>query len=186
MPPDDRRKFLATCAIGSGACLAASVPLVRLVLDPAGKQTVTTPRAPIDIGPADRFGATPTKVDIVAPIVRDAWTAARDVVLGAAFIRRVPASELAKLEPTGIVKVGDDGLDARSAVCPHLGCTVSFDGVQKNYLCPCHDSRFELSGAKQGGPSERGMDQLPLQLVNGRLLLTWERYKTGKTTKEPV
>jgi hypothetical protein len=36
------------------------------------------------------------------------------------------------------------------------------------------------------GPSQRGLDQLPLKIVNGRVLLTWERYKIGQTTKDPV
>ena len=169
MSDQDRRKFLATCAIGGGVGVAAAVPLVRLILDPVGKTTVSSPRAPLDLGLASRFVETPTKVEIVAPVIKDAWAAARDVVLGAAFIR----------------KVGEQ-LDARSAVCPHLGCAVGFDRVANNYLCPCHDSRFALDGAKLTGPSERGLDQLPLQVVNGRVLLTWERYKTGKSTKEPV
>ena len=169
MSDPDRRKFLATCAIGGGVGVVAAVPLVRLVVDPAGKQTVSSPREPLDLGPASRFVAAPTKVEIVAPVIKDAWAAARDVVLGAAYIRRV-----------------GDGLDARSAVCPHLGCAVSFDRGQNNYLCPCHDSRFALDGAKLSGPSERGLDQLPLQIVNGRVLLTWERYKTGLSKKEPV
>ncbi|MDQ3336456.1 MAG: Rieske (2Fe-2S) protein [Myxococcota bacterium] len=172
MSDPDRRKFLATCAIGGvgvGVGVVAAVPLVRLVVDPAGKQTVSSPREPLDLGPASRFVAAPTKVEIVAPVIKDAWAAARDVVLGAAFIRRV-----------------GDGLEARSAVCPHLGCAVGFDHAQNNYLCPCHDSRFALDGAKLSGPSERGLDQLPLQIVNGRVLLTWERYKTGQSKKEPV
>ena len=164
----DRRKFL-TCAIGGGVGVAAAVPLVRLVVDPSGKLTVTSPREPIDLGPASRFGEVPTKVDIVAPVIKDAWAAARDVVLGAAFIR----------------KIGDT-FDARSAVCPHLGCAVAFDRANQSYLCPCHDSRFALDGAKLSGPSERGLDQLPLAIVNGRVLLTWERYKIGQSTKEPV
>ena len=149
--------------------VVAAVPLVRLVVDPAGKQTVSSPRAPLDLGPAARFGAEPTKVEIVAPVIKDAWAAARDVVLGAAYIRKV-----------------GDALDARSAICPHLGCAVAFDRAQNNYLCPCHDSRFALDGAKLSGPSERGLDALPLQIVNGRVLLTWERYKPGQATKEPA
>ena len=170
MSDQDRRKFLgiATCAIGGGISLAAGVPLA-FVLDPTTKQTVTTPREPLDLGPADRFGETPTKVDVIAPVIKDAWAAARDVVLGAAFIRRVNGQ-----------------LDARSAVCPHLGCAVGYDRAQNNYLCPCHDSRFALDGAKLSGPSERGLDQLPLKIVNNRVLLTWERYKAGLSKKERV
>ena len=169
MSDPDRRKCLATCAIGGGAGVIAAVPIIRLVIDPALEQTVSTPREPLDLGLASRFVEAPTKVEIVAPVIRDAWAAARNVVLGAAFIRRI-----------------GDGLDARSAVCPHLGCAVGFDRAQNNYLCPCHDSRFALDGAKLSGPSERGLDQLPLQIVNGRVLLTWERYKTGLSKKEPV
>ena len=168
MSDPDRRKFL-TCAIGGGVGVVAAVPLVRLVVDPVGEQTVTSPRAPLDLGPAARFTDVPTKVDIVAPVIQDAWTAARDVVLGAAYIRKV-----------------GDALDARSAVCPHLGCVVAYDRAQNNYLCPCHDSRFALDGAKLSGPSERGLDALPLSIANGRVLLTWERYKLGQSTKEPV
>ncbi len=172
MSDPDRRKFLglATCAIGGGVGVVVAAPLVRLVIDPAGKQTVTSPREPLDLGPADRFGEAPTKVDIVAPVIKDAWAAARDVVLGAAFVRRV----------------GPGQLDARSAVCPHLGCAVSFDQAAKNYLCPCHDSRFALDGAKLTGPSKRGLDKLPLQIVDGRVLLTWERYKADQEKQEKV
>lgn len=171
MSDPDRRKFLgfATCAIGGGLGVAASYPLLRLVVDPASEQTVTSPRAPLDLGPAATFTELPTKVDIVAPVIKDAWAAARDVVLGSAYVRRVGTE-----------------LDARSAICPHLGCAVAFDRAAKNYLCPCHDSRFALDGAKLSGPAERGLDRLPLQIVDGRVLLTWERYKLGQTTQEPA
>jgi menaquinol-cytochrome c reductase iron-sulfur subunit len=175
MSDADRRRFLglATCAIGGGVGAAVLVPLVRLVVDPAGKQTVTSPREPLDLGPASRFVAgPPVKVEIVAPVIKDAWTAARDVVLGAAWIRRVGMT------------AGE--LDARSAVCPHLGCAVGWDAAARNYLCPCHDSRFAASGDRLSGPSERGLDQLPLEVRNGRVLLTWQRYRVGQATKEPV
>ena len=53
----DRRKFLkvATCAVGGGVGLVVAAPVIRLVLDPAGKQTVTTPSEPLDLGFARRF-----------------------------------------------------------------------------------------------------------------------------------
>jgi Rieske Fe-S protein len=183
----DRRKFLATCAIGGGVGIAATVPILRLVIDPALKTTVTTPREPLDLGPAARFIDEPTKIEVVAPVIKDGWAAARDVVLGAAFVRRIAATDEAKR--AGIVFDTPQGLstlDARSAVCPHLGCAVGFDRAAKNYLCPCHDSRFAIDGKKMSGPSERGLDDLPLKIVGGRVLLTWQRYRIGKTTKEPV
>jgi len=174
MADEDRRRFLkvATCAIGGGVGLAVGVPVLTLLADPAGKVTVTTPTAPLDLGPAEQFraGAEPRRVDIIAPIVKDAWMAARHVVLGAAWVRRT----------------APDKIVALSAVCPHLGCAVGWDAGAGNFLCPCHDSRFSPEGGKLTGPSERGLDELPLAVVEGRLQLTWVRYKTGQPVKEPA
>src|SRR3954470_6632566 len=98
MARDDRREFLkiATCAIGGGVTLAVAGPVLRLIADPGGKTTVTTPKDPIDLGNPERFkvGAEPTKVDIVAPVITDAWTSARDLVLGAAWVRRTAPDKL--------------------------------------------------------------------------------------------
>ena len=174
MADEDRRKFLkiATCALGGGVGLAVGAPVLTLLADPAGRTTVTTPTAPLDLGPVERFraGEPPRRVDIVAPVVKDAWKAARDVVLGAAWVRRT----------------GPDKLSALSAVCPHLGCAVGWDAQAGNFLCPCHDSRFSPEGQKLTGPSERGLDELPLQVVGGRLQLTWVRYKLGQPSREPA
>lgn len=161
--------------MGGGVGLVAVAPVLRMLADPLGKTTVTSPSDPFDLGPPDRFAidAPPRKIEIVAPLLKDGWTAARDVLVGAAFVRRTGPN------PADI--------DARSAICPHLGCAVSFDPAQRNYLCPCHDSRFALTGAKLSGPSERGLDDLPVQLApDGRLKLTWVRYKMGSATKEPA
>ena len=170
----DRRKFLgvATCAVGGAAALAVGIPVLRLVASSAGATTVTGPSEALDLGPIDRFkvGAEPRKVEIIAPVVKDAWTAARNVVLGAAFLRR----------PTA------DKVIALSAVCPHLGCAVGWDMAQKNFLCPCHDSRFEADGPKMGGPAERGLDPLPVDVKDGRLQLTWVRFKMGTSSREPM
>ena len=173
MGDEDRRKFLkvATCAIGGGVGLSVAAPVLTLLVDPAKKVTVTTPTTPLDIGSAEQFrvGAEPRRVDVVAPIVKDAWMAARNVVLGAAWIRRT----------------APDKLVALSAICPHLGCAIGWDTAAGNFLCPCHDSRFSVVGDRLTGPSERGMDELPVSVVDGRLQLTWIRYKTGQSVREP-
>jgi menaquinol-cytochrome c reductase iron-sulfur subunit len=172
--PPDRRDVLklAACAIGGGVGVAVLAPAVRLVLDPAGKQTVKTPTDPLQIGDVEQFkiGAAPSRVDIVAPIVQDAWTGARDVVLGSAWIRRVSA----------------DKIEALSAVCPHLGCVVGWDPAQNNFLCPCHDSRFAANGDRMTGPSERALDPLPVSVKDGKLSITWVRYRMGGSKPESM
>jgi Rieske Fe-S protein len=172
MPDEDRRKLLkvAACAIGGGVGAAVAGPVLTFLVAPAGKTTVTVPSAPLDLGPAEEFraGAEPRRIDIIAPVVQDAWTAARNVVLGAAWIRRT----------------APDRLLALSSVCPHLGCAVGWDGQMGNFLCPCHDSRFSPTGDKLTGPSERGMDELPIEVKDGRIQLTWVRYKMGQPNRE--
>src|SRR5690242_19221358 len=111
MADNDRRGFLkiATCALGGGLGLVVVSPVIRLVVDPADKDTVTTPTEPIDLGAAERLRAgTWRRFDVIAPVVRDAWTTARDVVLGSAWLRRTSETKL----------------EALSATCPHLGCSV--------------------------------------------------------------
>ena len=172
MADRDRRDFLklATCAIGGGVGLVAAVPVLRMVADPAGKTTVTSPTDPIDVGDATtlRIGEPPRKVDVVAPIVKDAWVAARDVVLGAAWLRRTAPGQIVAL----------------SAVCPHLGCAIGWDRSGGTFICPCHDSKFSPEGVVLGGPSKRAMDPLPLVVENGRILLTWKRFKADTADRE--
>ncbi len=45
---------------------------------------------------------------------------------------------------------------AFSSVCPHQNCNVgSVEGAE--IICPCHGSRFDLTGAVLTGPAESGL-----------------------------
>ena len=37
--------------------------------------------------------------------------------------------------------------------CPHMGCTLLFNEIEKTWDCPCHASRFNLEGKCIKGPS---------------------------------
>ena len=37
--------------------------------------------------------------------------------------------------------------------CPHLGCSLEFNEVEKTWDCPCHGSRFNVDGKCINGPS---------------------------------
>jgi glycine/D-amino acid oxidase-like deaminating enzyme/nitrite reductase/ring-hydroxylating ferredoxin subunit len=49
-------------------------------------------------------------------------------------------------------------LHVRSAVCPHLGCIVQWNGLEKVWDCPCHGSQFDGTGRVLHGPA---VDALP-------------------------
>jgi glycine/D-amino acid oxidase-like deaminating enzyme/nitrite reductase/ring-hydroxylating ferredoxin subunit len=51
----------------------------------------------------------------------------------------------------------DGLLHERSAACPHLGCIVTFDSVEKTWDCPCHGSRFDPYGRVIVGPANRNL-----------------------------
>ena len=40
-----------------------------------------------------------------------------------------------------------------SNICPHMGCSLIFNMVEKTWDCPCHGSRFDINGKIIKGPS---------------------------------
>ncbi|SHH98959.1 ubiquinol-cytochrome c reductase iron-sulfur subunit [Desulfosporosinus lacus] len=51
------------------------------------------------------------------------------------------------------LRQGNDGVEAMWASCTHLGCEVSYDSVQDQWICPCHGSRFDKDGQPVLGPA---------------------------------
>ncbi len=67
----------------------------------------------------------------------------------------------------------DQGVAAFSAICTHLGCTVSqWLADQKAFLCPCHKGIYDpRQGAKViGGPPPRPLPMLPVKVENGEVV----------------
>jgi Rieske Fe-S protein len=169
-----RRRFLkiATCALGGGMGAVVAVPAVRYLLFPMGRKVVLSGGEPIDVCALDQLvvGAPPVRVPVIARSVRDAWSTVTDVPLGAAWLRRT----------------ADDKVEALSSICPHLGCAVALDAAGQAFQCPCHDSSFKIDGARESGPAERGLDPLAVEVVDGRVRVTWVQYRQGGTDREPV
>jgi len=72
-------------------------------------------------------------------------------------VDEVPAGEGALLRE-GLKKIAcfrdEEGtLYRMSAICTHLGCIVSWNGVEKSWDCPCHGSRFDPTGRVVMGPA---------------------------------
>lgn len=48
--------------------------------------------------------------------------------------------------PYGIYRNLEDELFIVDLICPHLGCTLHFNNLEKTWDCPCHGSRFNIDG----------------------------------------
>jgi len=79
-----------------------------------------------------------------------------DLAPGEASVQRVGVSQVAGYRD-------DDGrLHAVSATCTHLGCTVTWNGAERSWDCPCHGSRFDVEGRVLHGPALEDLDRKDL------------------------
>lgn len=62
----------------------------------------------------------------------------------------------------------EDGLiTAVSAVCTHMGCIVHWNGAERTWDCPCHGSRFAISGEVIAGPAETPLEKVEVGAMSG-------------------
>ncbi len=61
---------------------------------------------------------------------------------------------------------------AMSAICPHLGCITKWWKDLEEVRCPCHGSRFTVSGELIAGPAPRGLWHVQIELdARGELIV---------------
>jgi Rieske Fe-S protein len=161
---------IAGGAVLTALGLAIAAPAALFVTFPTRRRTVSGGEEPIDVGPLERLPeGVPVRVPVTAARRRDAWTAERDVQLGAAWLVRSGGS-----------------VAAWSTVCPHTGCAVDWDAAGRRFACPCHNSVFAPDGRYVSGPAPRGMDPLDCGVKEGRVSLAYRRFRPGVPSREPV
>lgn len=65
----------------------------------------------------------------------------------------------------------EKGFYALSAVCTHLGCITRYEAEQRGFFCPCHGSRYGLTGQVTGGPAPQALVRLQLTLEQDQLVV---------------
>jgi Rieske Fe-S protein len=171
---ESRRNFLKwmTLAMGGVIGVVTAIPLVRYFVHPVGRKIVDSPDAPVDaIGYDDLVaGGPPVRVQLRVSGVRNAWNVADDVPLGSAWVQKDASGEVR----------------AFSSTCPHLGCAIAYSDRTGKFLCPCHNSEFETSGAKVSGPSKRDLDPLPTERDGDRVKITYKRFRGDVADRHEV
>lgn len=79
-----------------------------------------------------------------------------------------------------LVRLADGGFLAISRQCTHLGCTLPWIEDKKQFVCPCHASAFDMTGAVIASPAPRAMDLFPVRIENNVVRVnTAKRIKRG-------
>lgn len=69
-----------------------------------------------------------------------------------------------------------EGLRALYGVCTHLGCLPKWVPTNGRFECPCHGSKFQLSGTWIEGPAPRNLD----------IFIATVTYADGTTVETPA
>lgn len=71
-----------------------------------------------------------------------------------------------------LMRTSTTAVQAVSDICTHAGCGVLYDPVGKVLNCPCHGSRYSLTGAVLRGPALTPLKQYLTELDPGTNQLT--------------
>ncbi len=69
-----------------------------------------------------------------------------------------------------IVSAPDESLLILSATCSHLGCLVNYNKIKREFICPCHGGRYDLTGKNVAGPPPAPLTQFPTKRQDGMVL----------------
>ena len=75
----------------------------------------------------------------------------------------------------GIYKDTSGNIFSVKPVCSHLGCTLTWNNLDKTWDCPCHGSRFDYMGNNIYDPANKGLE-----------LINIEYLKTAKKAKKNI
>jgi menaquinol-cytochrome c reductase iron-sulfur subunit len=162
-----RRSFFGVL-LGAGMASVGgllSIPLLRFVLHPL--LSATTPVAWSEVGNAAELAAATAPIKKLTTIEqRDGW---RKII-----------SERAVY----VTKEENGRLVVLSSICPHLGCSVTWQADKGVFLCPCHGGLFAPDGKRLGGPPPRGMDVLESKVEEGVLKVQYQYFRQLVRDKE--
>ena len=72
-----------------------------------------------------------------------------------------------------VARAGDGSYYAMTSVCTHAGCIINqYNSSSKEFVCPCHGSRFSSTGAVTSGPATAALRQYATSMSGNQLIIT--------------
>jgi len=146
----DRRAFIKTTALCSGAVILCGVPLATYFISPALKKGA---------GKWLDFGAvadlTPDSIEMLPYefMIKDGWL----VLPQRGFV-------WAKFDSDRNIKIF-------SSTCTHLACNVIWREEVNAFECPCHSGRFDADGQPIAGPPTKPLAVLEHKVEDDNLMV---------------
>jgi cytochrome b6-f complex iron-sulfur subunit len=175
----NRRRFVQYAAGGALGTVALGWLTACSAEDTATGETTPDPAAAEETGEGEAAAETP---EATAADAMPDGTPALDsegnpytpagVLAEAAAGDRVLAQGLA--DPVFLVITDGPAIaeTAVSAVCPHRQCAVDWDAEAREFVCPCHDSRFDADGKVTQGPATTDLPLIAVATTEEQVLLS--------------
>lgn len=163
---DSRRSFLGVLLGLASTTVGAflGIPVVRYLLYPLTSRSASTGWSVA--GTSVEVAASPVPVSRTLHLKeRDGW-------------------QETESSPTVYLIQNGGSVQALSAICPHLGCTVPWDASRNAFVCPCHGGVFGPDGAYRSGPPRRGMDVLQTKVTDGNVMVKYQTFRPDVPNKQ--
>ena len=70
-----------------------------------------------------------------------------------------------------VVRTAENTFVAVDIKCTHKGCSVKYEEKQHSFVCPCHDSVFDLTGAPKSGPAKKPLGSYSTSFKDGEVTI---------------
>jgi cytochrome b6-f complex iron-sulfur subunit len=145
----DRRTFLSWVSLGA---LASSLPVAIAACSSEKTVTGTSP-SPEAASRSDGFTAVGSLKDLEqAGFFQDKKFAA-----GPLLVVYDPADK------TKLIAV--------NSTCTHKGCAVDWSSASKEFVCPCHGSKFKPDGSVANGPADKPLVKFTVKTEGDSVLV---------------
>jgi len=148
--PSDRRAFIKTTVLCSGAAILTGFPLVSYFVAPALKKATGKW---VDFGAVEDLMPGSTEMLTFEFMVKDGW----QVLPQRGFV-------WAKTNK-------DHNITVFSSTCTHLACNVIWQEETSEFVCPCHSGRFDSNGKPLAGPPTKPLSMLEHKIEEDNLLV---------------